>query len=223
MYLYAIQTSLFCKIGISEKINDRMAALGREDGIINRKIYNIPNTPTEVCNFIEISIMQKFNSNSEYLKYAKFNEICNYINDLLSNLFYHYYFLNPLQTSLCCINNLYYDLKPAVNYINYLRGLDGKNTFKVNDFAKTKQCQEFNKIICQNKKIQTAIFTKQGSYGSTYGTAEMVFDFITSSHPVAKYEIMNWAINSTIEYKNFINPAFSANKREAVRIALENN
>jgi len=51
----------------------------------------------------------------------------------------------------------------------------------------------------------------------------MVFDFISSSNSTAKYEIMNWAINSTIEYKEFINPEFCNNEREAVRISLENN
>jgi len=141
MYFYIIQTSLFCKIGISNNINNRIKTLEQDGRILNSKVYNLSNVPTEVCNFIEISVMQKFNSDSEYIKKSNFDEICSYVNDLISNLFYHYYFLNPLQTSLCCINNIYYDLKPAVNYVNYLRNLEGKNIFKAGDFAKTKQCQ----------------------------------------------------------------------------------
>jgi len=223
MYFYIIQTSLFVKIGITDNTDKRLTQLNTDNRIEKYKTYNLSNTPSEICNFIEISVMQNFQSQIEYIKKGNFEKICEYVNNLLSNIIYHYYFVNPLQTSLCCINNMYYDFKPATNYINHLRVIEGKNTFKAGDFAKTKQCNEFNQIICQNKKIETAIFTKQGSYGSTYGTAEMLFDFIISSSNIAKYEMLNWAINSRLEYKSFINPEFCENKREAVRIALENN
>ena len=70
-------------------------------------------------------------------------------------------------------------------------------------------------------------------FGSTYGTAEMLFDFIISSSLIGKYEMLNWSISNSQDYKNFVNPSLytvekltcktPTNHDEAVRIALENN
>lgn len=233
MYFYIIKTSLYCKIGISDHLEKRLKQHQNDNGIIDKKIFPLNGIPNAICNFAELSTIQHFFSESEYIQNGNFTKICNYVENLLSNIVYHYYYLNPLHTELCCINDLYYDFKPVTQYANFLREKEGKNCVKVNDFVKTKQCKEFNKVICKNKNIGNSIITKNGMFGSTYGTAEMLFDFIISSSLIGKYEMLNWSISNSQDYKNFVNPSLytvekltcktPTNLDEAVRIALENN
>jgi hypothetical protein len=206
MHFYILKTSAYTKIGISYDTHHRINQISAQDSILDSHLIEIKGYPVEVVNFIEASTILHFKSATEYISTANFADIVDYVNQLFANILYHYYFLNPLHSNICCINNLYYDLKPAVNYINNLRIMDNKNRWNVADYFKTKNAKQLNNVICKEKKIDVAFITKIGSYGSTYATPEMVFDFICSAHVIAKYDILNWAIHNNTEFKRFLNP-----------------
>lgn len=70
-------------------------------------------------------------------------------------------------------------------------------------------CCACNKEIFANKKTgekiyKYAIFSKCGKGGSTYGSPEMLFDFLISADIDIKYDILNWSLKDKLKYKNFL-------------------
>lgn len=205
MHFYILQTSTYVKIGISEEPTNRFYQISNHNSILNSKIFTLQEYPIQVLNFIEVSTIHHFQSETEYIINVSFKDVVNYVENILSNVVYHFFFLNPLHTELCCINNLYYDMKPALYYVNSLRKAENKTSWFLADYVKTKETKKFNEIICKYQNLSTSFLTKQGKYGSTYGVPEILFDFICSSSMLAKYNLINWAINCPLEYKEFCN------------------
>jgi hypothetical protein len=203
MIFYIIQTSTFVKIGITDNFDNRFKAYVKEN-VLCYDCYDLKKYPTEVGSFLEVSIMHKFKSETEYLYNVEYENVKKACDILLENIVYSFFFLNPLNINLICLNNIYYDFKPALEYVNKLRVSQGKNVFKMADYLKKIETKEFAEIVKKQKGLDEVIFGKCGRNGSTYGTPEMLFDFLISVDMDAKYDILNWSIKNKIEYKKFL-------------------
>jgi hypothetical protein len=223
MFFYIIETQKYCKIGISKNIDERINALKNEGLIIQQQYLKLENYPVEMYNFLEAITIQYFQSNSEYLFHINFNDIVNFVNKKITNLSYHYFFLNPISMEICCINNTYYDFKPAIEYINHFYQKQNKSPIKVNDIIKTKRFVDFCNYVKEKENLEYSFFTKVGKYGTTYGTPKILFEFLLQSGNEIKYNLLNWSLQNKNEFCDFINCKTNLNINEIVKIALENN
>ncbi len=198
MHLYLIRFEGFSKVGVSIEIDKRLDFYKDKKNI---KIYNIKNE--RVALYIEAKVINKFNSQTEYIYGSDFKAIKNYIEFCIEYTVISDYVFPPLNIAMDRNSDGYYDLKEACIYINESRQMKGLNKIYVADYLKLKSTKEYMDSL-KAFEHKTPFIAKQGSYGTTYAISFVVADFMMWSDVSIKYDVLNWMMNNKKEYSNFL-------------------
>ena len=198
VYLYLIRFEGFSKVGVSLEIDKRLDFYKDKKNI---KIYNIKNE--RVALYIEAKVVNRFNSQTEYIYGYDFNDIKSYIGFCIEYTVVSSYTFPPLNIIMDRNSDGYYDLKIACNYINETRENKGLNKIYVADYLKLKSTKEYMDSL-KAFEHNTPFIAKQGAYGTTYAISFVVADFMLWSDVSVKYDVLNWMMNKKDDYSNFL-------------------
>ena len=215
MNVYVVEKQGFVKVGVSFDVDTRISTYGE---VIKYKIFKIEgNYLIEKARFIESGTMDKFNSETEFLYNANFDDVVSYVEYLLGVLPDKSFYFSPLNIELVYNNNGYIDLYNVVEFINNHRALRDKPLARLDKYIHNRSTKDFLSSTEKLLKI-TPIFGKKGKYGGTYVLPYVVLDFLCWADVELKIKVYEY-MYCNIEYRDFINLCKN-NNNEAFKISV---
>lgn len=201
MTVYAIEKDNFVKIGVSTNIKNRLASYG---DIRQSRHFEIDGQYlTEKARFIEAGLLDKFNSETEYLYGVKFNEVVDYIQLLLSKLPDKTFNFMPLMIDLVYNEDGYIDLQGVTDHINKHRIMLGKPLARIDKYIGAVSTKHFLSSLENTLKVKP-VFSKRGKYGGTFVLPYVVLDYLAWADVDLKIKVYEY-MYSNLDYIDFIN------------------
>lgn len=208
MTIYVLEGQDFVKIGISKDIKNRLSSY---ENIKRVKVFN--DLDEDVARFIELSIIEEFSSDTEFMYGVKFEDVVHLVESKKYQTVVDFFF-KPLGLNLRLNEDGYYELTNAIKYINNIRVSKGKKEIFPADYSKNKTVKEFLNIL-KSKTNKVPFLSKVGKYGGTYAIPYAVIDFLIWSDVSVKVDVLNWMYYDKKDYQNFANTQCGINKCKA--------
>jgi hypothetical protein len=194
MYAYAIESDNFCKIGVCSDFDRRMSSYKQKITIKRNFISEIPKNenPNVICLFIESYIMERFNSETEYIYGANYDEIVSCLKESIKKIPNNPFYIKILDAEIYYNSDGYLSINNALDYINGIREEKNKPLPRIDVYFKTLETKMFIDILEKTIGIP-AVIGKKGKYGGTCVLPQVLLDFIMwcdSSLKVKTYDFM---------------------------------
>ena len=201
MFVYAVEKDGFVKIGVSVDINKRIASYG---AIKQSQYFEIEGAYLiEKARFIESGLQERFNSETEYLCGANFDEVVDYIQVLLSKLPDKTFHFMPLMIELVYNEYGYIDLQGVTDHINKHRIMLNKPLARIDKYMGAVSTKQFLSYLESVLKVQP-VFGKRGKYGGTFVLPYVVLDYLAWADVELKIKVYEY-MYSNLDYIDFIN------------------
>ena len=201
MTVYAVEKENFVKIGVSANIKSRIASYGN---VKQSRCFEIEGQYlVEKARFIETGLQEKFNSETEYLYGANFDEVVEYIQFLLSKLPNKAFTFMPLMIELVYNEDGYIDLQGVTDHINSHRIKLNKPLAKIDKYMGAISTKQFLSSLENTLKVKP-VFSKRGKYGGTFVLPYVVLDYLAWADVELKIKVYEY-MYSNLDYINFIN------------------
>ena len=211
MTIYAVQKDDFVKIGVSENIKRRLATYGE---VKQSRYFEIEGDYlAEKAMFLESGLQEKFNSETEYLYGANFNDVVDYIQYLISKLPNKTFNFTPLMIDLVYNEDGYIDLQGVTEYINKHRTKLSKPLVRIDKYMGTVATKQFLSSLEGALQIKP-IFSKRGKYGGTFVLPYVVLDYLCWADVHLKIKVYEYMYYNT-DYIEFINLCKGAENKKA--------
>jgi len=204
MTVYLLKLKKCIKIGVSTNIESRLKVyksiedkflINLEDSLLN-EVY---------ARFIESSMMEYYDSETEFIYNADFSEAIQVLKDILKNLPNKTFHLSFLDIDVFYNKKGYVDLANIIEYVNNERRLKGKPLANIEKYLSNNTTKAFLDILKKDYK-KKPIISKVGKYGGRFALPIVALDFIMWAEPDLKVSVLNYMYKNA-EYLHFVDIA----------------
>lgn len=175
MFAYVLKSSDFCKIGVTNNVFVRKSQYKCE--ILDFFSIEIPNCNDIKCMFIESYVIEKSNSETEYIYYSDFDTIISILLEAMAKLPDKLFHMNIFNQDVYYNNDGYISINSIVEYVNSIRISKFKTAVRFDVYLKSLETQDFISQL-ENKFKRKAIIGKRGKFGGTCVLPHIILDFL---------------------------------------------
>ena len=201
MYVYLVELEDCIKIGVSLNIDARLSTYKNKKRHLHFEIKG--NYLETKAWFLELGMMEKFKSETEYIYGFSFEECLEYLQNLIKIMPDDTFYLRPLDIDVIYNIDGYIDLELISLYINKERILKNKPLARLDKYTKSKSTKLFSDEI-ERKYGKKAFMTKKGKYGGSFALPMVVLDYLCWSDVDIKIRVYAY-MYLNVEYIDFIN------------------
>ena len=200
MKAYVLETDMFIKIGVSKDIETRIATY---KDVKRYEVLEIGGDYlVEKARFFECGMMDKFNSETEFLSGEDFDDVLEYAKQLIKKLPNKTFYFMPLMIELVYNEDGYIDLENVTQHINNERLNKSKPMARIDKYMITVATKKFFESIEKTLKVKPC-FGKRGRYGGTYVLPYVVLDYLCWADVSLKIKVYEY-MYTNLDYLDFI-------------------